>query len=262
VLLLWRTEERVLRFGKSAPITQGFWLRLSTQKPSIIELFRPQTTSQRQQKGLGLRAITVTSTTRLGVRLLTADMLQRSGGGRLLAPLVQAVARWGGAGGGAAAAAGLGVGCVRHSGTFVRDTSSTYHSSTHTHNPPPCISSGVTRWRFHLIFFLLPSLNKATPPSPFAAATTDDKGDSIDVRFRDGGAKEGRHLKKEGRVPAILFRSGDERGELLSMQLTEIERLVRAHGHTVRTPYKPANPADPSLESNLVLVLTLPLDPS
>lgn len=82
--------------------------------------------------------------------------MHRSAGGRLLAPLVQVVARWGDAGGAApstaAAAAGLGgIGFVRHSGTFPKDTSSTSH--THTGNllpvcppPPGILDAMVARW--------------------------------------------------------------------------------------------------------------------
>lgn len=84
---------------------------------------------------------------------------------------------------------------------------------------------------------------KPTPrslPSPFfpnpnlpTRDATEDKGDSIDVRHRDGKKKIFvRHLRKEGRIPAILFRPGDEQGELLSLPSTDIERLVRRYGHT------------------------------
>lgn len=88
--------------------------------------------------------------------------MQRSAGGRLLAPLVQVVARWGGAGGAApstaAAAAGLGgIGFVRHSGTFPKDTSSTSH--THTHAtfcpsilPPRVLDAMVARWFAFQVF--------------------------------------------------------------------------------------------------------------
>ena len=53
------------------------------------------------------------------------------------------------------------------------------------------------------------------------------------MRHREGGGKIfARHLKKEGRIPAILFRPGDTQGELLSLPLTDIERLIRRYGHT------------------------------
>lgn len=82
---------------------------------------------------------------------------------------------------------------------------------------------------------------KPTPRSPFALFpqhkhptrdATEDKGDSIDVRHRDGSRPTRKRLRKEGRIPAILFRSGDEQGELLSLPLTDIERLVRKYGLT------------------------------
>ena len=67
----------------------------------------------------------------------------------------------------------------------------------------------------------------------FVKDTSNDKGDAIDVRAREGtGKTKVKHLRAEGRVPGILFRSGDTQGELLSMPSTDIERLVRRHGHT------------------------------
>lgn len=51
------------------------------------------------------------------------------------------------------------------------------------------------------------------------------------MRFREKSGKQiSKHLRKEGRVPAILFRSGDHSGELLSLPLTDIEALLRKYG--------------------------------
>jgi len=112
--------------------------------------------------------------------------MQRSGGGRLLAPLAQAMARWAGGGAPSTASAAspsgfAGVGFVRRSGTFPKDTSK-------------------------------------------------DKGDNIDVRFRDGSRNIVKHLRKDRRIPAILFGPGDNQGELLSLPLADIERQVRKYG--------------------------------
>ena len=54
----------------------------------------------------------------------------------------------------------------------------------------------------------------------------------IDVRLRDtSGRIAAKKLRKEGRVPAILFRSGSRAGEHISLALKDIERLVTKHGH-------------------------------
>ena len=64
-----------------------------------------------------------------------------------------------------------------------------------------------------------------------SSSSSDVEEDVLDVFPRGGSGKTvNRHLKRQGMVPGVFFKPGDEQGELLSFHSKDIERLVRKHG--------------------------------
>lgn len=77
------------------------------------------------------------------------------------------------------------------------------------------------------------ALTRILRASSSSSDAEEDRGDVLDVFAREGAGKTVcRHLKRQGMVPGVFFRPGDESGELLSFASRDIERLVRKHGHT------------------------------
>jgi len=75
------------------------------------------------------------------------------------------------------------------------------------------------------------ALTRTLRASSSSSETKEDKGDVLDVFPRVGSGKTvNRHLKRQGMVPGVFFKPGDETGELLSFASKDIERLVRKHG--------------------------------
>jgi large subunit ribosomal protein L25 len=76
------------------------------------------------------------------------------------------------------------------------------------------------------------ALTRTLRASSSSSDAEEDRGDVLDVFAREGAGKTVcRHLKRRGMVPGVFFQPGDESGELLSFASSDIERLVRKHGH-------------------------------
>ena len=172
----------------------NFWARFPDWQPDVVAACGLHA-AKRRAIASGL----------VSARFIDAAIMQRSSG-RVLSPLLRAMARWG------EAPRVLGCGCDL---TFARGMSGTFVKPPGT-SPPPDRSS------------VRPTLSLIHPPPRHF---TDLKGNNIDVMPRTGTGKTvTKRLRRDGLVPGVLFGPGDPTGELLQMPKQDVERLVRIYG--------------------------------